>query len=649
MSTTPGMSNVAGRHPVDVEVSRLFTSRSSRRHQRRSNATVSLATYTHIFCCLGRKDSTVVPRRPEKECLQRAGLGERRICFRGDFHSCEELTDCLYQNFPKLRTAGGYELLKSSGNTRSRQLSVIQCPNEGYSVQYLKEPSTMIHHSIIYIRPLQCHLSLEPEETEGPSNTYFGPLTPCLLCGEEFPFSQIRQHNQSCSRRSQDDRERQTESENGEESVPSTSGASRSSSRQQVADIVVTLETGSDQAGPSTALSTQQPNPPDIQRDLGHAWITEVVPAKASELYIESVHEANKDKESLSFTLSLRDTLKERNRAILRFYKRPRVQWTNPLRCHLIGDAAIGEGVNRHVLSIVMSNLQNGFLLDDETELKTLLFEGEQDHLTPSTSRLLLERDFFVVAGRIIGHSFLNGGPCLVGLSQGIIHVLFGGEPETATVTESDCADQDVREVIRMLQGTKDLSEEETSVVLSLTLPWDLPGVTVNNRHWLQEKILLHAVLDRTAQQVKQIRRGLKDTGVWEFFSSRPDAVPVLFPRASEAEITPQMVIDNINWPKDEDIDEDILSLDDHCLIMSFLRRFIENGTSDILKSLLTFWTGWGVVCSNLEVEVIDCSLPQSSTCFLTLKLSKNHKNYEDFHQDLMASISSAYSGFGQI
>ncbi|MED6278828.1 hypothetical protein CHARACLAT_028004 [Characodon lateralis] len=97
-----------------------------------------------------------------------------------------------------------------------------------------------------------------------------------------------------------------------------------------------------------------------------------------------------------------------------------------------------------------MSNLQNGFLLDDETDVKTLLFEGEQDHLIPSTSRLLLESDVFLVTGRIIGHSFLNDGPRLVGLSPGIIHVLFGGDPKTATVTESDCADQDVREVIRM-------------------------------------------------------------------------------------------------------------------------------------------------------------------------------------------------------
>ncbi|XP_038159057.1 uncharacterized protein LOC119795238 [Cyprinodon tularosa] len=141
----------------------------------------------------------------------------------------------------------------------------------------------------------------------------------------------------------------------------------------------------------------------------------------------------------------------------------------------------------------------------------------------------------------MVGHSFLNGGPCLTGLSTAIIHVLFGGSQEMATLSLSDCVDQDVRDVLALLEGTKDLSEEDKSQILSVTLPWDLPGVTLNNRCWLREKILLHAVLGRTTQQVKQIRRGLKDTGVWEFFSSRPDAVQVLFPRACNAEITPQV------------------------------------------------------------------------------------------------------------
>lgn len=156
-------------------------------------------------------------------------------------------------------------------------------------------------------------------------------------------------------------------------------------------------------------------------------------------------------------------------------------------------------------------------------------------------------------------------------------------------------------------------------------------------------------VLGRTTQQVKQMRRGLKDTGVWDFFSSRPDAIPVLFPRTSDVMLTPQMILDKIVWPRDEDVDEDILSLEEQQKALHFLRRFIENGSGERLKSLLTFWTGWDVLSSDLEVEFVDCALPQASTCFFTLKLSKNVATYEEFERDLMASITSWYSGFGKI
>ncbi|KAI4892787.1 hypothetical protein NFI96_017024, partial [Prochilodus magdalenae] len=250
-----------------------------------------------------------------------------------------------------------------------------------------------------------------------------------------------------------------------------------------------------------------------VSRNPGHsfdAWITEPDPVKAAQLFTQSILEVNKNKDHLSFTLSLRDSLVERNRAIIFFYKRPKVQWSNPLQCRLTGDVAIGEGVNRYVLSTVKENLQNGFLLEEDTGVKTLLFEGEQDHLVPCTF----------------------GNPA-------IVHVLFGGEQETATISVSDCVDQDVRDVVCLVEGTKELSQDQKSMVLSVSLPWDLPGVTSENRRWLREKILLHAVLGRSTKQVKQIKRGLKDTGVLELFSSRPDTVPILFPRASETEITP--------------------------------------------------------------------------------------------------------------
>lgn len=64
--------------------------------------------------------------------------------------------------FPKLRDGGGFELMKISGTTRNRHLTVIPCPNDGYTINYLKDSATMINHATIYVRPLQRNLSVDP-------------------------------------------------------------------------------------------------------------------------------------------------------------------------------------------------------------------------------------------------------------------------------------------------------------------------------------------------------------------------------------------------------------------------------------------------------------------------------------------------------
>lgn len=72
----------------------------------------------------------------------------------------------------------------------------------------------------------------------------------------------------------------------------------------------------------------------------------------------------------------------------------------------------------------------------------TLLFEGQSDHLIPSTSQVLAQNEMFIMAGRMIGHSFLHGGPRLTGLSPAVLHVLLDATPQTATITFEDVADQ---------------------------------------------------------------------------------------------------------------------------------------------------------------------------------------------------------------
>ena len=79
------------------------------------------------------------------------------------------------------------------------------------------------------------------------------------------------------------------------------------------------------------------------------------------------------------------------------------------------------------------------------------MFEGESDHLVPSTSEALAGSEAFAVAGRMVGHSFLHGGPSLPGISPAVRHVLFGGSPESAPVTLEDCPDMGIRDSITLV------------------------------------------------------------------------------------------------------------------------------------------------------------------------------------------------------
>ncbi len=80
-----------------------------------------------------------------------------------------------------------------------------------------------------------------------------------------------------------------------------------------------------------------------------------------------------------------------------------------------------------------------------------LLFNGEDDHKVPSTSRALLDGDLFTVGGRMIGHTFINEGPLYSGLSPAFFPLLSGSKDETPVLELKDCPDTDVIEVVSLV------------------------------------------------------------------------------------------------------------------------------------------------------------------------------------------------------
>ncbi|XP_062866019.1 uncharacterized protein LOC134328748 [Trichomycterus rosablanca] len=338
----------------------------------------------------------------------------------------------------------------------------------------------------------------------------------------------------------------------------------------------------------------------------------------------------------LNLHMDMRSTPADRDMALISFYKKTRVDWARPLNCKLEGDCAVGEGVTRFFFSTCIDRLKSGFSVNLANTGVTRLFEGEADHLVPSSSPFLVDSDLFVVAGRILGHSFIHGGPCLSGLSPAFVHVLLGGNPDTATVQLNDCPDSDIRDAIKLLEKSE-LSEQEKNRVQNLAYAWDLPAVTESNKRWLFEKMLIHAVIGWISRQIKQMRRGLKETPMWPVLSQRPDTVPLLFPRESFV-CTPELILQAVCWPEQEEDDSDSeypLATKFH--ISGFLRQFIETASPDEVKSLLKFWTGWEVIPRALTFEIVKGSLPTASTCF-EVKQETSAKALADWLQTTSSS-----------
>ena len=119
----------------------------------KNNKKKKIKMWNHTFVCLCNPMDCDTPDSMLRAHLQLAGLGGKKIelfLYGGSSELHEELID----SYPKLSSAGGYELLRQG---TGRQLEEIPIPPDGYSVEYLK---SVVHNAKVYIRPLQTTLNL---------------------------------------------------------------------------------------------------------------------------------------------------------------------------------------------------------------------------------------------------------------------------------------------------------------------------------------------------------------------------------------------------------------------------------------------------------------------------------------------------------
>uniref|UniRef100_A0AAV2KUW8 HECT domain-containing protein n=1 Tax=Knipowitschia caucasica TaxID=637954 RepID=A0AAV2KUW8_KNICA len=609
-----------------------------------SNVAVNLPRPVPSVASEMQSPANVTPKADEDLRHSQAGLGLKVISLDEDA-SHQQISQELIMEFPKLQILkGSWMFYKATGGGGQRKLTVVSPQADGYTTPYLKRASNG-GKITLYIAPIQGELDITPLEknaaefmsceikemdksdvecvdldekpnakiltrktTSKEVNSTPQPTSKkvlCPICDQLFDLDKVEFHASFC-----------VESICGDDD-----------NKAQGSDKIF-------ESAPSTSEN----------------WKNAKDPKRAISLFNKELLKSNSSKPANSFTFDLRTGPEEQDRSYVSFYKSNGVEWASPLACTLAGDAAVGLGVNRHVMSTLMNKLRSGFHINVGHGPVTKIFDGQSDHLVPSNSAMMLEGELFLMAGRMLGHCFLYGGPGFPGLSPAIKHVLSGGSIETATVVVEDCPDLDLRDTIDLLKKT-DLKEEERQNLVKLCLAWDLPLPTKDNIKCLHEKLLLHAVLGRASKQIKQIRKGLKETGIWPLLCERDDVVKLFFPSEVDAEITAEMILSPIQWPipstdSDSD-DEDDCSVEEITRTCDYLKTYVNQASSEKRKSLLKFWVGWEVPQTRLTVKVQRGQFPRSMTCMDTIKLPSHYKTYQEFEKDLDAVIATFDTGFG--
>ena len=183
---------------------RLFQPYSSRREKgsgtsksaKRKNP--SRRTWTGQFVCLADRQACRVPSSSEKQILQQAGLGLKKIKFFVDENE-EEVVEKLTSDmpgddghpigFPQLKEGKSFEIM--SCVTNSRDLAVIK---SSWSVEGLK--SLFTPQTKIYLRPIQKSLRVKG----GQENRLTCKLKEkCMWCSKEIPLNELRSYLVTCN------------------------------------------------------------------------------------------------------------------------------------------------------------------------------------------------------------------------------------------------------------------------------------------------------------------------------------------------------------------------------------------------------------------------------------------------------------------
>ena len=145
---------------VGEEMESLFNFRKKRKVHFQSSTSKRCA-WKHRFVCLAYTDQTRIPISDyERDQLLDASLGEKEVEFYSLDMGFEAVKEVLFEVFPRLQEAGGFQFLKCTANKRTLE------PLSRAVYTSLRVLKQRVGQARTYIRPIQRDLNLSPTTSD---------------------------------------------------------------------------------------------------------------------------------------------------------------------------------------------------------------------------------------------------------------------------------------------------------------------------------------------------------------------------------------------------------------------------------------------------------------------------------------------------
>nr|XP_002733713.1 PREDICTED: G2/M phase-specific E3 ubiquitin-protein ligase-like [Saccoglossus kowalevskii] len=198
-------------------------------------------------------------------------------------------------------------------------------------------------------------------------------------------------------------------------------------------------------------------------------------------------------------------------------------------------------GPRREFLTLIIDSIMTGYKKDDDDELDVpmLLFEGEEDHKVLTHDEVLLEKGTYGMAGRMLQHSIIWGGPGLAGLAQSVKEFVQTGT-EYVTLHVDDVPDTDCRLHLQMIidcsaTELSTLGNDVTTINLLVDAGINGTPMNINNKDVLLQEILLHQIVRCRLRELKQFREGFDCLSLIQFLKHNPGALEIIFPKHKDS------------------------------------------------------------------------------------------------------------------